>query len=308
GARLRATVENVVSEVDLQIAHSEPDPATILTIVGSLPTAAKHFAPGGTFAAVAAGPAKSISIGVSEATRPLAALPKEIEDLDTMVASMQFALDVISQRVKAAPALATCQVQGVQGRIDISPEEPVEIKVGETKQFVVRSTAGIPSIEWVGSVSPRIELVKMLAGETMVVQITYREAVEGLSQVTFQAATRELKKQVTVNLLPGASSVKSEEPKGGGTKNGDPVAKKDEMNSGSAAATSGAINLPGPRNAFEKGLTGEKLQALQARLKVPQTGTFDVATRSAIQRWQVEKKKPLRNGVLQGTTFKEIMG
>ena len=175
------------------------------------------------------------------------------------------------------------------------------MKVGDTKQFVVRSTAGIPSIEWVGSISPQLEMTRVLAGESMVVQITYKAAVEGLSQVTFQAAAKELKKQVTISLLPGSPpAAKKDEAKTGGTKNPTPKTP------GPVGTTDAASKL-GPQNVFEKGLGSDKVQALQAKLKVPQTGTFDAATRSAIQQWQVEKKKALRNGVLQSATFNEIM-
>lgn len=315
GARLRATVENVASEVDAQIARSEPDPATILTIAGNLPATAKQFAPGGTFTAAAERPAQPIDIGVAEAMRPLRSLADQlvaqINKLDAIVGSVQFALDVIAQRVKTTPALETCQVQGSQGRIEISPEA-VDIKVGETKQFVVRSTAGIPSVEWVGSVSPQVEMTKALAGETMVVQVTYKAAVEGLSEMTLQAATKELKKQVTVHLLPGAASPPNKDETQSGAakapapKTGAPGAQQPAKKTDPGSPANNAARL-GPQNAFEKDLDAEKVKALQQKLKVPRTGVFDAATRAAILKWQQANKSPLRDGVLQTATYDAIM-
>lgn len=306
-ARLRAAVENVIAEVDAQIARSEPDPATILTIAGSLAATAKQFAPGASFTAAAAGPPKSPAVGIASDSDRLLALGREVNTLDTMVAALQFALDVIGQRLNATPALETCQVQGVQGRIEIAPDEPVEMKVGDTRQFVVRSTAGIPSIEWVGPISAQVELTRIPAGETIVVQIAYKAAVEGVSQMVLQVAAKELKRQVVINLLPGSGQApkKADAADGGATKAGSTV-DEDKNTSRDGAAAKDACRL-GPQNAFENALPKEKLQALQAKLKVPPTGAFDAATRSAIRQWQVENKSALRNCVLQPPTFNAIM-
>lgn len=199
GARLRAVVESIVSEVNLQISQQEPDPATILTMVESLPSVAAKFAPAGRFA-LPQPPGKELALGVSEQATALKNFEQAVAQLSGKTAEKQVVIDLIAQRAKIAPPLSSCRVQAVQGLIDISPEPPVQMKVGETRQFVIRSTAGIPSVEWTGVVDPKIGLKKTLVGETLLVEVSYSAAVSGVTDVILQAATKSLKKQIVIGL------------------------------------------------------------------------------------------------------------
>lgn len=331
GARLRATVENVVSEVDVQIARLEPDPAVILTLAASLPTTAKQFAPGATFAAAATAPKPQL--GVATALAPVPALRAEVDQLDAATASVQFALDVIAVRIQSTPKLDTCEVQSVKGRIDISPSEAsVDMKVGETRQFVIRSTVGIPSVEWVGpfrttSGTP-VEMTKQVAGNTLLVQVSYSAAVEGISQVTFEVSdsSQELKKAVTLELLPATVAPKpapAPATKPPAKPAAAPAAKPAAKAAGAhASATTAApsasapakhatpavpLQQNGPRNSIEQALDADRLKALQARLNVPSTGIWDTATRDAITGWQAAHQWPTRDGTLQSATLAAIM-
>jgi len=295
GARLTATVENVVSEVDVQIARTEPDPAAILTLINGLPASARQFAPGATFTAATKDAPKQVGLAVAKMSKAGVDLPAQITELDKQASAIQFALDVTAQRVKTTPALDTCKVQLAQGTLDIAPEEGVDMKVGETRQFVIRSTAGIPTVDWIGTVSPQVEMTKSLVGESMLVQITYKAPVEGISQVTLQAATKELRKQVTITLAataaPGAAAASASALGGGAAPS--VVAVPPGVPSEPAAGA------PGAQNAFEKGLSADQLKALQARFGVAQSAQFDTVTRTAIQRWQKAHSQVPANGVLQ---------
>lgn len=306
GPQLRANVEAIVGEVSLQLSRAEPEPGAILTLAGSLPTLGKSFAPGASFT-VAGAPAAAPALGVSGSplATAVAALPGQIRDLDQAVAELQFALDVMAQRLRSVPTAASCQVQAPQGVLDISPEGAVDMKPGETRQFVVRSSLGIPSIEWVGAVSPKVVMSKNVAGDTVLVQVAYTEAVAGLDQVTFQAAVKEIKKTLAINLQPATKSAPAPGP--GGGKN-DKDGKKPETAKKDSTGNAAAGAPEAPRTPFEKSLTPEKINALQARLGVaPQTGKLDAATRAAIAKWQAEHKKPQKNGALQGFVYDEIM-
>jgi hypothetical protein len=312
GARLRATVESIVAEVDTQVARLEPDPAVILTLASSLPANAKQFAPGGTFSSSAPAPAAAAGVGVASISAPVANLPVQVNQLDQTAASLQFALDVIAQRIQATPKLETCQVQSVKGRIDVSPsDDTVEMKVGETRQFVVHSTVGIPSVEWVGAyrsaAGTPVEMTKQVAGNTLLVQITYSTAVEGISQATFEVSdsSQELKKQVTLNLSPGAAAAKD------APKNAAPAKAKAAAKPNSKPAvkneTAPAATTAGPMNSVERALNTAQVKALQTKLGVPATGLWDTATRAAITQWQVANKSPTRDGQLQTATLADIM-
>jgi hypothetical protein len=305
GARLRATVENVVAEVNAQIAATEPDPAVILTMVGNLGASAKVFAPGATFAkAGAAGDAKQV-LGFQAqggSTDALTLLADDINGLDSQVGALQFALDVLSQRIKSAPALETCKVQGNQGRLDVSAEE-ADMKPGETRQFIVRSSAGIPRVDWAGAVSPQVEMTQSLAGETVVVQVHYKQAVPGLEQVVFQVSARDVKKQVTINLV--AADAPAQKPVAG-----PPAAPKKPASPPPPPPAKPKPALPGasgPQNTFEEGLKPPEIKALQAKLQVLDSGVLDAATRTAIRKWQVDNQQPLRDGVLQSATYNAIV-
>lgn len=327
GARLRAMVETVVVEVAVQIARTEPDPSAVLTIVAGLPATAKKFASGGTFAAASPEAAQAPGGAVTSAGVPATELAAAVNDLDPQAATVRFALDTLAQRVRAVPALDTCRVQLAQGSIDITPDDGVEMGVGQTRQFVIRSSAGIPSVEWVGAIHPRVDWTKSLAGESMVVQVIYKEAVDGISQVTFQAATRELKKQVAIALAP-ATTPKTNSAAGGNANVGattpDPSAAKPADGAPAASTTPAAATTPGAagtaaipatpaastppvtapivgaRNVFEASLSVGRVKALQARLDgVPQTGVFDQRTRDAIIKWQLANNQSPPNGELQ---------
>jgi len=68
-----------------------------------------------------------------------------------------------------------------------------------------------------------------------------------------------------------------------------------------------ALLPPGPQNAFEQGLAADKIRQLQAKLKLPATGTLDAATRAAVAAWQVKNKLPERNGSLGTASFARLM-
>lgn len=304
GARLRTTVENIVSEVNEQIARTEPDLSAILMIVAGLPASAKQFAPGGTFSAATQEAAKSLGVAVTEATRPIDELPGQVNLLDQQVATVQFGLDVIAQRVKTTSALDTCKVQVAQGSLDMSSEDSVEMKVGQTRQFVIRSTAGIPTVEWSGTIHPQVDMAKSYVGETMIVQVAYKAAVEGITQVTLQAATRELKKQVTIELSPAGVPKATPGADAGtgkvGTANPTAVTANPSFDAPTAAVPIIVLTgMAGAKNAFEAGLKAERLKALQAKLNVAQTGALDPPTRAAIQQWQKDHNQSPPNGELQ---------
>lgn len=297
GARLLATVENIVTEVDLQISQLEPDPSVILTVAGSLPATAKQFAPGGTFGSTGLPAVPAPAVAAGELDRMITELAPLIDSVDEEAGVIQFALDAVAQQIQAVPALDTCQVQGVKGRIDISPADgSLDMKPGETRQFVIRSTVGIPSVEWVGPFrndkGQPVSLEKQVAGNTVLVQLTYAAVVEGLSQVAFEVAdaSQGLKQQITLNLLTVVSSAPQP--------NSKPV---------EAVGTSPPLADGAARNAFEKGLSANEIKQMQARLGAIQTGKFDPGTRSAILRWQTAKSWPVKDGTLQSSTYAAIM-
>ncbi|MGV3572451.1 MAG: peptidoglycan-binding domain-containing protein [Ramlibacter sp.] len=322
GARLRATVETIAAEVNLQISRAEPDPATILTIASGLTTSAKQFAPGGSFGSST--PEKAQSFPRAVASAPLTAvdlLPSRVNAVDQQVAELQFALDVMAQRVKAVPALDTCVVETMQARLDVSPSEAT-MKVGETRQFVVRSSIGIPSIEWIGAIAPeQVTLTKTPMGETMLVQVKYVTAVPGLSQIVFQAAAKEVKREVTILLQPSMSvgappeEKEKEKEKEKKTTNAGSDQKKTTQDSDPKGVGQGGVvaHMVPPRNgknAFEQGLPLDKMREMQRRLGVEPSGTFDPPTRAAITKWQQANKQfsPVANGVLNTSeTFAQIM-
>jgi len=322
GPRLRATVESIISEVNAQIAATEPDPAVILTMVGDLANSAKVFAPGVAFArpSPAAEPQTLVPAsgksGTKEVIDALTALAAAVDNLEKRVAALRFDLDVIAQRIKAAPPLDTCKVQNARGGLDVSAEEVV-MKVGETRQFVIRSSAGIPRIDWVGVVSADVVMEPpSLAGETMVVQVKYKKLVPGLEHVTLQVSARDAKKLITIHLTPEETVAQKVAMAPAAPRNGNvaststtpPLKPPPKLTTapGPISELSFEDKL-GPRNAFERGLTEARIEAMQAKLGVTASRVFDVETRNAIHKWQVDNKQPLPNGLLQSATLDGIM-
>lgn len=342
-ATLRAATENVISEVNVQLSTLEPDLSAILTLVESLPANAQRLVPGGKFSRAAApGDVKPPAIGVAGDANSVAieTLRQRVVQLDVRTASLQFALDMVAQRIKTVPPLSSCQAVSQQGEISVSPAGTVRIAPGETRQIVIRSSAGIPSVEWTGVVHPDIALTKTLAGETILAQVNYKAAIAGITEVTLEAATRTSKKQIQIELAAPAapaSAASAAEPAASAppttTVPGTPepiasatdkkvTAKKPLVKADAASAPTGAASSPptpavtatdisAPRNAFEKSLLqGERLKAYQLKLKVKPTGVFDVATRAAIRKWTEDRQFPVvpaGEGTLSEASGKEIL-
>lgn len=329
GARMRAVTETLVGEVNLQLSRLEPDPASILTLVESLPAAAKRFGPGGSFT-----PSQRAQVAAGNSTdQTIARMTRFTEDLvrlDQDTATVLLAVDQIAQRARNVPPLSSCQVAALQGQIDVSGESTVPMKVKERRQYVVRSTAGIPSVDWTGTVHPNVEMSKTVAGETLLVNVLYKEAAEGIEEVTLEASTRVAKKAITIALAasspasapapaPAASAavLASADPvtkdtAGAGNKKAEAVkkpavkpdvpAKKTDVataepkkDAAPPAATASAPDPTAATNDVETSVLvngGQRLKILQGRLGVPATGQFDAATRAAIRKWRADKGLP----------------
>lgn len=335
GARMRAVTESLVGEVNLQLSRLEPDPASILALVDSLPATAKRFAPGGTFT-----PPQSVTVAAGHSTDETVDRMRQFSDdlvqLDQETATTLLAVDQIAQRARIVPPLSSCQVTAVQGQIEVSGESTVPMKVKERRQYVVRSTAGIPSVEWIGTVHPNVEMSKTVAGETLLVSVLYKEATDGIDEVTLEASTRVAKKAFTIALAAAApasmstsSAVSSTSDAVTAKSTGDAnkrakgakksVAKPDtaankldasaepKQNPLPPATVPGALAPAAAKNDVETGALangGLRLKMLQAKLGVPATGQFDAATRAAIRKWRVDNGLPpgeeLETPVVQG--------
>ncbi|MCX2863692.1 hypothetical protein OOZ63_17830 [Paucibacter sp. PLA-PC-4] len=347
-ANLRAATESVIAEVNLQLSTLEPDLSAILTLVDSLPTNAQRLVPGGKFSRTAApGEVKAPAIGVAgdENSVAIQTLSRRIQEIDVRTASLRFALDQVAQGIKSVPPLPSCQVAARQDELSVSPSGTVRIAPGETQQIVIRSSAGIPSVEWAGAVHPDIVLTKTVAGETMLAQVNYKKAVTGITEMTIEAATRTSKKQIPIELTApsapasaastagdaaaaqadSAAAVKAEVKKkaqAGAPQTTAPtvtlalkdpptipavVAVQPNPAASTPAATVTAPGILAPRNSFEKSLLqGERLKTYQLKLKVPTTGVFDAATREEISKWKKARDLPA-DGTLSEAIGKEIL-
>lgn len=330
GARLRAVTETLVGEVNWQLSRLEPDPASILTLVDGLPATAKRFAPGGSFT-----PPQRATVAAAHGNDATIARVRQFIDdlvqLDQDTAATLLAVDQIAQRARVVPPLSSCQVAALQGQIEVSGESTTPMKVNERRQYVVRSTAGIPSVEWTGTVHPNVEMSKTVAGETLLISVLYKEAADGIDEVTLEASTRVAKKAFTITLAastPVAAARSSNPGRGTAKPTGDtqkkaegekkPGARPDtSVKKAEAAAETkkdpvphvtettrdlvpapAAASAPDPTaagNEVEVGVLangGQRLKLLQTKLGVPPTGQFDAATREAIRKWRLANGLP----------------
>jgi peptidoglycan hydrolase-like protein with peptidoglycan-binding domain len=334
-AKLRLTVENIVSAVDTQLAKLEPDPSSILAIMGSLIANAQKFSPSGVFTAAGATPpaAEKVALAVGAAAAAVKAaadaaalelgnqtadLAARVEELNKEISQLRIATQAIAQRVNAGSHLAACEVQPVAGRLDVSPADAsIDMHVHEIRQFTVRSGAGIPNVDFVGVVATTagrpISLQKQVAGNTLIVSVTYDSVVNGIGAVALEFSDGTLldgKKTVTLNLLSDAPGAAPEQagkppvqnppvkkpPKAVEQKNPgeNPPPSQGQVTPGVADTT--VVPTPdtpalagsgdGAMNPLEKAMSSADRKVLQKQLKVELTGVFDPATRAAIQNWQ----------------------
>lgn len=222
----RWAVERVISQVNTQIEATEPDPSSILRIVGGLKTSATQFAPQ-PGAAPATAPLtttsqiahtqekKELLEAVNEVERLLPLLHTQTARLITLTNKVNAQVQAVVSTVKSAGAdLDACTVPTVAQELHISPtEEAQELRPSQTIQFDVRSNVGIPSASLVGIVrgagktKDAAEIVNSVDGNVFRARVTYVEEQADIDDVTVEFCANEkcaVRKQVKLRLEKAA--------------------------------------------------------------------------------------------------------
>jgi peptidoglycan hydrolase-like protein with peptidoglycan-binding domain len=295
---LRKTVDDIVLEVNKQIAATEPEPGAVLRAASGLGTAAAGFAHisalkldavGKDATGTAAFSADPMDAAIGAA---LDDLKKANDELMKVMADVAAYTGTIAEAVKNAGKLDTCKVTDITKEITITPVGDAHVlRTGEPYTISAIAAVGTPRAVPGGSASNVKVTEKTAVAGWQVYEVLQDKPAASAMQVPlmFYVERTGARKEV-VFVLDTRAAAKTETPK--------TETPKQEGQKPETKAPPKDSDVP-PKNAqsdYEKKMTVGDLKKVQKALNIKVDGAFGPLTRGAIGdyfRIDDEKKRVL---------------
>ena len=298
GLMLTTAVDNIRDDVSTQITKTEPDFASLASIVSGLGQAASKFTPKPPEAKPTEGTAVAAPGGIKGQSAgflddELLKVQNTLPDLEARVRRDMPPVAGFASRVttaaRSAGSVEACKVAQIDTGFRVDPDvAAIELTPGDSFQFTVVSTVSVPRAVFVGVKIPELTVDTALTNGAFVVNVT---------------ASKDAKPPVTTQLLIIDGSGKRQKEitvtvkaKGSGTTT--TVTSTTTSTTGKSTTTTTAspsttaTTVAGGPTANEYSVSDAQMRKIQKVLNVPQTGVLDAATRDALKQYQANHGLP----------------
>lgn len=225
GTHLRLTVQRIVSEVDVQIAATEPDLRSVLASINGLAGLAGQIAPSVSFevppvaAAPAAAGATPSVLGleskqgkkdqettlklVEDFEKRLAQLNATNRDLVVQIALVRPVVDQAAQLDRTVSALDTCQVPDADVQFAVTPDvTSLQADAGSTLLFEVNNNIGMPTVAFAGRQPAGSTADMQISGGAYQAVVVLGDQATGEVALVFRNGSRTAEKVIKVVIKP----------------------------------------------------------------------------------------------------------